>query len=49
MDIVIRFMFVMGRRRMAAKLETKLTVFTVPFSTKNFSVPGSHRPKVYLK
>jgi hypothetical protein len=33
MDIVIRFMFIVVRR-MAARLETKLIVSTVPFSTK---------------
>ena len=49
MDMVIRFIFIVGRRRMAARLETKLIVLTVPFSTKNFSVPDSNRPKVYLK
>jgi hypothetical protein len=33
-DIVIRFMFVVGRRHMAARLETKLIVSVVPFSAK---------------
>ena len=49
MDIVIRFMFIVGRRRMAARLETKLNVSTVPFSTKNLTSPDSHCLKVYLK
>ena len=49
MDIVIRFMFIVGRRRKAAKLETKLTVSTVPFLQKNLTSPDSHCLKVYLK
>jgi hypothetical protein len=36
MDIVIRFMFVVGRRHMAARLETKLVLFAVPFSPKAY-------------
>jgi hypothetical protein len=31
MDIVIRFIFIVGRRRMAARLETELILSVVPF------------------
>jgi len=32
-------MFVVGRRRMAARLETGLTLSVVPFSAKRFNAP----------
>jgi hypothetical protein len=38
MDIVIRFMFIMGRRRMAARHETELIVSVVPFSIKSLTL-----------
>ena len=40
MDIVIRFIFIVGRRRMAARLETELILSVVPFSIKSLTLGG---------
>jgi hypothetical protein len=39
MDIVIRFMFIVGRRRMAARLETELILPAVPFFKNKVTLP----------
>ena len=38
MDIVIRFIFIVGGRRMAARLETELVLSVVPFSIKSLTL-----------
>ena len=41
MDIVIRFIFIVGRRRMAARLETELILSVVPFSIKSLTLQAN--------
>ena len=41
-DIVIRFMFIVGRRRMAARLETELILSVVPFSIKSLTLQANY-------
>jgi len=39
-------MFVVGRRRMAARLETELILSVVPFSAKRFTLRRKRKPAV---
>ena len=48
MDIVIRFMFIVGRRRMAARLETELIVSMVPFSLESLTLQANCRRRVVV-